>query len=212
MTPYEQVAGIVSHIRNARFGEMVKYTESLIRSGSWRDFITPAGTHFRFRKCEFDYFLAAEELDATTLRYAYLKAPATAAQLLRLADITGKGQCANGDRRPREEVAALYASAPGGAGKRILKWGKAGESVVTDNTARIAANKNRRSRRQRLSKPNPRGNKQWQVTWCDMKTTAQAIVEKLMKDPVLVDEVHRKLDTARRRPSGALKIVRTKVS
>jgi hypothetical protein len=211
MNRYEQVAGIVSHIRNARFGEMVKYTESLIKSNAWRDFTTPAGTHFQFRRCEFDYFLAAQELDATTLRYAYLKAPATAAQMLRLADITGKGQHTESDRRPREEVAALYARAPGGAGRRILKWGKDRETVVTDRTARIAANNNRRKRYALGATPKKLKSTQrhWQVNWRDARTTAQAIFDKLMKDPTLAREVCKKLNTTR---IAQLRIVRTKTA
>ncbi len=57
MSHYNNIAGLVSKIRNARYGEMVNYIETLIDSGDWRDFTTPAGTRFRFRECEFDYFL-----------------------------------------------------------------------------------------------------------------------------------------------------------
>ena len=55
MATYQKVAGLVSKVRNARYGEMVKYLETLIDSGDWRDFSTPAGTRFQFRECEFDY-------------------------------------------------------------------------------------------------------------------------------------------------------------
>jgi hypothetical protein len=66
MASYEKVADLVSRVRNARYGEMVKYLETLIDSGDWRDFTTPAGTRFQFRECEFDYFLLAMEVDPTT--------------------------------------------------------------------------------------------------------------------------------------------------
>ena len=72
--PYEEVASIVSRIRNARFADMVNQLEQLIDSGIWREFTTPIGTHFTFQPCEFDYFLAAQEIDPTTVKYAYLKA------------------------------------------------------------------------------------------------------------------------------------------
>ena len=55
MATYQKLAGLVSKVRNARYGEMVKYLETLIDSGDWRDFSTPAGTRFQFRECEFDY-------------------------------------------------------------------------------------------------------------------------------------------------------------
>ena len=63
MATYQKLAGLVSKVRNARYGEMVKYLETLIDSGDWRDFNTPAGTRFQFRECEFDYFLLAMEVD-----------------------------------------------------------------------------------------------------------------------------------------------------
>ena len=62
MASYEKVANLVSKVRNARYGEMVNYLETLIDSGDWRDFSTPAGTRFQFRECEFDYFLLAMEV------------------------------------------------------------------------------------------------------------------------------------------------------
>ena len=70
MSHYNNIAGLVSKIRNARYGEMVNYIETLIDSGDWRDFTTPAGTRFRFRECEFDYFLLTMEVDPTLVRHA----------------------------------------------------------------------------------------------------------------------------------------------
>ena len=60
---YARVAELISQVRNARFGEMVRWVEELIDTGIWRDFTTPEGTHFEFREGEFDYFLAAMETD-----------------------------------------------------------------------------------------------------------------------------------------------------
>ena len=49
MSHWDNVVGLVSKVRNARYGEMVTYLEALIDSGDWRDFSTPAGTHSSFR-------------------------------------------------------------------------------------------------------------------------------------------------------------------
>ena len=70
MSHYNNIAGLVSKIRNARYGEMVNYIETLIDSGDWRNFTTPVGARFRFRECEFDYFLLAMEVDPTLVRHA----------------------------------------------------------------------------------------------------------------------------------------------
>jgi hypothetical protein len=43
MSHYNNIAGLVSKIRNARYGEMVNYLETLIDSGDWRNFTTPVG-------------------------------------------------------------------------------------------------------------------------------------------------------------------------
>jgi hypothetical protein len=67
---YNNIADLVSKIRNARYGEMVNYIETLIDSGDWRNFTTPVGARFRFRECEFDYFLLAMEVDPTLVRHA----------------------------------------------------------------------------------------------------------------------------------------------
>jgi hypothetical protein len=77
---------------------MVNYIETLIDSGDWRNFTTPVGTRFRFRECEFDYFLLAMEVDPTLVRHAYLYATdveGLAAKQIRLADITGRGKKAD---------------------------------------------------------------------------------------------------------------------
>ena len=200
-TRYEQIAGLVSHIRNARYGEMVKYSEELIDSGAWRDFTTPIGTHFQFEACEFDYFLAAQEIDATTLRHAYVHA-AEPTKLMRLADITGKGSKTD-DRRPREDVAKEYDSDPAGAGMRIREW--AGETVVTERTARLAANSRLRKDyiAGKIKRARPQET-QWKVTWSDAdKSTAQAIADKLLVDPDLAHEVYKLLHAGSMRATRA---------
>ena len=91
---YEQVAQLISQIRNAKFGQMVDYLEELINTGIWQDFTTPEGTHFQFRRCEFDYFLASQEIDPDVVKQAYIRArdvDELDGKRLRLADITGRG-------------------------------------------------------------------------------------------------------------------------
>ncbi|HEU4540301.1 MAG TPA: hypothetical protein VFR23_04165 [Jiangellaceae bacterium] len=198
MTTYEEIAELVTGIRNARFGEMVNYSERLIESEAWQDFTTPVGTHFQFRRFEYDYFLAAMDADATTLRHAYVtKAPA--AKLMRLADITGRGRPpVNGDRRDRTEVVRLYSTDPSGAGARIMAWAK--EAVVTERTAIVAKNPQTRKaiaagQSVRREKPNL---KDWRVRWFDDRSPAQAIAERLLKDPELARQVYERLVTARK--------------
>ena len=43
MSHYNNIAGLVSKIRNARYGEMVNYIETLIDSGDWRNFPPRSG-------------------------------------------------------------------------------------------------------------------------------------------------------------------------
>ena len=177
---YEQIAQLVSQIRNARFGEMVAHNEALLRSRAWRKFTTPVGQTFEFRRCEYDYFLAAQELDALTLRYAYLHAPATSEQLMRLADVTGRGEAPkNGDRRPRAVVAELYASDPSGAGKRI----EAAKPVVTKRTARIAQEPQRRAKFHVNPRREDPASHSWRVHWTGEAPVAEKIAEKLLEDP-----------------------------
>ena len=71
---YARVAELISQVRNARFGEMVRWVEELIDTGIWRDFTTPEGTHFEFHEGEFDYFLAAMEIDPEVVKRAYIHA------------------------------------------------------------------------------------------------------------------------------------------
>ena len=122
MASYQKVAGLVSKVRNARYGEMVKYLETLIDSGDWRDFTTPGGTRFQFRECEFDYFLLAMEVDPTIVRHAYLHAidvDQLAAKQFRLADITGRGRKPDeGARRPWKQVADEFDGEPSGTAAR----------------------------------------------------------------------------------------------
>ena len=196
---YHQIAELVSRIRNARFGEMVKHLEELIETGVWQDFTTPVGTHFAFRACEFDYFLAAQEIDATVVRWAYLKAEGIdglAAKQFRLADITGRGrQPKNGDRRDPEEVARIYDPDPSGAGKRIRQWTQDHTAIVTPMTARIATDEERRAALEagHASTRTPPGRKRWQVEWSDDRSAPEAIVTKLLADPELAHAVYKKL-------------------
>lgn len=192
MSDYDDVSKMIRLVRNAKFGEMVTHLEDLIDSGVWRDYTTPVGTHFTFGECEFDYFLAAMEVDATTIRWAYIKAEDVdelTVKQHRLADITGKGEPpAEGERRPWTEVADRYADDKSGAGARIRSWAEKGLSVVPRSRARVAANADQRAAAEAglviQSKE-----KVWRVRWSDDKAAAQAVVEKLAEDPDLANEV-----------------------
>lgn len=191
--PYEHVAQLVSRIRNARFGEMVAHTEELIDSGEWRDFTTPVGTHFAFRRFEFDYFLAAQEIDPTIIRTAYTKATGIddlAVKIDRLADITGRGRApVNGDRRTWRDVADQYRSDPSGAGTRIEAWAQSDSAVVTDSMSRVARTPKLRKQFESTGRL-PSLKQRWHVDWRDAaKPAAQAIADKLLTDPDLAHEV-----------------------
>jgi hypothetical protein len=201
MGSYEKVADLVSKVRNARYGEMVKYLETLIDSGDWRDFITPAGMRFQFRECEFDYFLLAMEVDPTIVRHAYLYADdvdGLVAKQLRLADITGRGKAADGARRPWKQVADELKGDPSGTAARIrAAQDNAGSWFVTQRTGELARDPARRPKAEQ-GKPVPRDRpnaKVWRVRWSDDKSTAEAIVEKLVIEPQLAEEVYKELDS-----------------
>jgi hypothetical protein len=201
MASYEKIADLVSKVRNARYGEMVKYLETLIDSGDWRDFTTPAGTRFQFWECEFDYFLLAMEVDPTIVRHAYLYADdvdGLVAKQLRLADITGRGRAADGTRRPWKQVADELEGEPSGTAARIrAAQENAGSWFVTERTGMLARDEARRGKAEQ-GKPVPRDRpnaKAWRVRWSDDKSTAEAIAEKLLAEPQLADEVYKKLDS-----------------
>jgi hypothetical protein len=206
---YQRIAELISRIRNAKFGEMVEHLEQLIDSGDWRDFTTPVGTHFLFRAKEFDYFLAAQEIDPTVVRYAYLKAEGIAdllAKQLRLADITGRAQRRGeppdrNDRRPAEEVARAYAADPSGAGARIQAWREAKATIVTEPTSRAARDPERREAVESGRIRNRSHRHSWRVEWEDETATAEKIVAKLLRDPELAWEVEKRLTAARVRTS-----------
>jgi hypothetical protein len=201
MANYKKIADLVSKVRNARYGEMVKYLETLIDSGDWRDFTTPAGTRFQFQECEFDYFLLAMEVDPTIVRHAYLYADdvdGLVAKQLRLADITGRGKAANGARRPWKQVADELEDEPSGTAARIrAAQDNAGGWFVTQRTGELARDPARRRKaEQGKSVPRDRPNaKVWRVRWSDEKSTAEAIVEKLLIEPQLAQEVRKQLDS-----------------
>jgi hypothetical protein len=199
MASYKKVADLVGKVRNARYGEMVKYVETLIDSGDWRDFTTPAGTRFRFRECEFDYFLLAMEVDPTIVRHAYLYADdvdGLVAKQFRLADITGRGRTPDeGARRPWRQAAQDLEGEPSGTAARIRSaQDSAGSWFVTERTGMLARDSARR-RKAEQGKPVPRDRpnaKVWRVRWSD----AEAIAEKLLAEPQLAEQVYKELDSS----------------
>jgi hypothetical protein len=201
MASYEKVANLVSKVRNARYGEMVRYLETLIDSGDWRDFSTPAGTRFQFRECEFDYFLLALDVDPTIVRHAYLYAEdvdGLPAKQLRLADLTGRGKVIDGARRPWKQMIHELEGEPSGAATRLRaahdndrNW------FVTQRTGELARDPARRPMAEQgiqvhRDRPNA---KVWRVRWSDDKTSAEAIAEKLLTETQLAQEVYKELNS-----------------
>jgi hypothetical protein len=106
------------------------------------------------------------EVDPTVIRYAYLKAAGIDelhVKLMHLSDVTGRGRKTEpGERRPRTEVAREYAAYPDGSGARIKSYG----SVVTDRTAQVAADPERRREYETTGKGRERSaSKCWRVRW-----------------------------------------------
>ncbi|MGA9356898.1 MAG: hypothetical protein WBW75_02495 [Mycobacterium sp.] len=205
MSHYNNIAGLVSKIRNARYGEMVNYIETLIDSGDWRDFTSPAGTRFRFRECEFDYFLLKMEVDPTLVRHAYLYATdvdGLAAKQIRLADITGRGKKADERwRRHWRQVADDLDADPSGAAARIrAAQDKESSWFVTGRTGKLAADSKRR-RDAEQGKPVRRDatRKRWLVEWGQEGSAVEAIARKLLADPQLAEAVYEKLRSSRSR-------------
>jgi hypothetical protein len=199
---YQRVEKLISSIRNAEFGETVAYVEELLGSGLWQDYTAPNGSRYQFRSHEFDYFLAVMEIDPTVIRYAYLKATGVDKlhlKLMHLSDVTGRGhKITAGQRRPRTDVAREYAAYPDGAGARIKSYG----SVVTDRTAQVAADPERRQEYEATGRGRERaGSKYWRVSWSGATSVADAIAAKLLADPPLAREVYDRLD-ARYGPAG----------
>ena len=202
MSKYDTIAGLVDKIRSARYGEMVRYLETLIDYGDWLDFTTPVGFRFRFRSCEFDYFLIAMEVDPTIVRHAYacaLDVDDLAVKQFRLADITGSGRLPGDERRPWKDVVAELVADPGGTAQRIKFKFQNGQKdrdrYVYQRTAQMARDPKRRKaaeRGQRVRRDSPKL-KRWEVRWSDDKTAAEAITTKLLTDEVLARDVYKRL-------------------
>lgn len=197
-TTYERVATLVDQIKYAKYDTIVERTEELIDSGLWRDYTTPAGTHFEFLPKEFDYFLSAfGDVDEAIIRHAYGRNGNDARLWLRLCDITGRGERpAPTERRPAEDVAEQYATDPSGAGKRIkeLALVSAGHAAVAADDSRRAAAVAGADLRGTLD-----GRKCWRVRWRDDRPAAAVIAAKLLEDPDLAHEVYLKLKAAETR-------------
>lgn len=201
---YERIARLISQVRNAKFGQMVSYLEELISTGEWRDFTTPSETHFEFRACEFDYFLAVMEIDPDMVRQSYSRArdiDGLAAKRTRLADITGRGERPphKEDRRDWKDVAGLY-------GERIERWAKADTAVVSDSVSRVARDPEKR-REYEATGQLPSLKRRWHVDVRDEnKAIARAIADKLLTDPGLAEEVFKimRAHYDKKRRSGAI--------
>lgn len=185
---YARVAELISQVRNARFGEMVRWVEELIDTGIWRDFTTPEGTHFEFREGEFDYFLAAMEIDPEVVKRAYIHAKDVGElteKRLRLADITGRGS-KDVNRREPKEIAEAY-------GDRVLRY----PPVVTENVMRAARNPGRRDAVRLGAPPERVVRNYWTAEWTGDASPVKAIAAKLLDDPELAHEVYKILDAER---------------
>jgi hypothetical protein len=208
MSSYDVVAGFVSKVKNARFGETVQHVEDMLDAGDWRDFTIPAGKiRYQFGSHEFDYFLVVQGIDAQLVRTAYASArdvEKLAAKEMRLSDVTGRGETPpEGSRRKWQDVAKALAGDPFGAGDKIAAAGKAclfnrsGSGFVTANAAEVAGDPERRKLVKQGETPYRWRVNRWEVKWSDDRTPPQAIVDKLLNDPDLAREVYKRLDAAR---------------
>lgn len=181
------VAQFVSKIQNlTRIAELADAFVDIAESGAWRDYTFATG-HFRFRPSEFDYFLIATgvQRDDAARVLAYNK---RSKELVPFMDPHADKR----RRRPLDQAAKEYQAADSLntdlAVKAVeLGWANgSGQLTVKKSPVGRRALDNRTRREQC-----------WRANWSDERTTAQAIVDKLLAEPDLAREVD-KLLTANR--------------
>lgn len=117
-----------SLIRNSGAFVIEDVIEDLLRSGSWRAYTFPDGTHHEWLDREFDYFVSAQQFEWDKIKRSITKPEV---QTL-LADYSGRSEKAAKDRRAIAEIQQQFPH---------VEFKK----LVSDHVRDIASSKNKRS-------------------------------------------------------------------
>lgn len=184
-----------SLIRNSGGFVIEDVIEDLLRSGAWRTYTFPNGTHHEWLDREFDYFVSAQQFEWDKIRRSITKPEV----LCLIADHSGAGPGAGKERRALEEVRDQFPHV------ELVK-------LVSDHIRKAAGSKTKRSRFERTGNimEAAEGSRPWEFKVRRRPETsvderAQAIVAKLQQDDELRRRVYQLLsndDRTRRRANG----------
>ena len=183
---------LTTAVKNARYEAVCGYVSKIIDGGEWRDYTVPNGTRYQFRAQEFDWFLAANDLDVDMIRHATAKHGGHA-RLMQLADLTGTGSTPKTRRTPAEMVADY----PGET------WAKhTPESPISQQMGRIAKDPGRRAAFEAngTTQDDVLGYQRIHARGKTLEELVDSLIDKIIKAPGLEAAVYRKLDSRRRRP------------
>lgn len=185
-----------SLIRNSGAFVIEDVIDDLLRSGAWRTYTFPDGTHHEWLDREFDYFVSAQQFEWDKMKRSITK-PAV---LCLVADHSGTSENAATDRRALDELRDQFP---------CVRF----EKLVSDHVRTIAANTKKRAAFERNGKVMAAAtpDKPWEfrvkrTADSSIDERAQAIVDQLLDDPKLAKRIHQMLDASvrtQRRKSGS---------
>lgn len=183
------ILSLTTAVKNARYEAVCGYVNDIIDCEEWRDYTVPNRTRYQFRAQEFDWFLAANQLDVEMIRHAYAKHGGHS-RLMRLADLTGTGATPE-SRRSAEEIAAAY---PGEAWANQVPT-----SPITKQLGRIAADPKRRARYETngTTQDAVLGILRVHARGRTVEELVDSLIARLSEDPELEAAVYRKLNARR---------------
>lgn len=184
-----KVSTFTSRVKNlARVAELTDAVIDIALSGAWRDYRFATGRE-TWRAAEFDYFLIANGVrrDDVNRVLAYNQQAKLLAPLM-------DPEAGPRKRRPLEKAAEEWT-------RLNINLVKRAEELGWLNNGRPASPLPERARAPRWVARA----KGWRVNWSDDRSTAQAIVDKLLTDDVLARDVYKRLDAERVRTRRANK-------
>lgn len=177
----DKVLATVRALKNLSADLVADHARHLLDSGCWRSYRLPNGRVYAWKACEFDYFLAASDIDPRLVESAVREVD-DRALLLALARASDQRHPL---RRSAEEVVSRYPELAG----RLVAHRIGGTSVhrLLGNDA--AAERYRHGSGADVAR---RERQWWRVSWSghdDTDRAAQAIVTRLRREPGMVDAV-----------------------